>query len=101
MGGMGERRIPSAEAIEAQRLESTRPRMPHFPTEKERDIWLKSLPRGDRVICDVVCQPNAHGQRKGRRAYHAKRVVDRRIWAKLSDKQRGQWIERIRAEVVG
>lgn len=90
---------PSAEAIEAQRLERTRPRMPRFATEQERNIWLGGLPRGDRVICGVICVPNAHGRAKGRQSYHATRVVDRKIWAKLDNHQRGQWIERIRAEL--
>jgi hypothetical protein len=99
MGGSNYRAPPSAEAVEAQRLERTRPRMPHFATEREREIWRASLPRGDRIICEVVCQPNAHGLAKGRKPYYAMRVVDRKIWAKLDNNQRGQWIERIRAEV--
>jgi hypothetical protein len=100
MGGYnGKTLAQSVEAIEAARLEKTRGRMPKFDTERERDIWLASLPRGDRVICEVICTPNARGLAKGRKPYYAKRVVDRKIWAKLSPKERGQYIERVRAEV--
>lgn len=48
--------------------------------------WLRTAltPRGDRVIC---------------RDYRGgDRVADRKIWAKLTDEARGQWIERIRRE---
>jgi hypothetical protein len=48
--------------------------------------WLRTafMPFGDKIIC--------RDWRGGNRA------VCRKTWAKLNDTQRGQWIERIRAE---
>jgi hypothetical protein len=63
------------------------------------DPRFMQLNRGDKIICEVMCKPNARGLAKGRKPYRAFRVVDRRIWAKLDDRARGQWIDRIRAEV--
>lgn len=63
--------------------------------------YMASLPRGDKIICNVICVPTPRAKAKGRRPYHATRVVDRKIWAKLDNAARGRWIERIRAEVIG
>lgn len=95
----------SAEAIEARRLESTRPRDPRkrFPATEEGqaayDKWVASLPRGDRIICNVIVVPDK--RKPHRRPYHAVRVVDRKIWAKLDGPARQRYIERIREEVIG
>jgi hypothetical protein len=108
---------PTAEALEAQRLERTRPKPmmegrqfarwclnnPRRPKETEggyQNRYLASLPRGDsRVICNIVCVPTGKKAAKGRRPYHATRSVDRKVWAKLSADERSRYIDRIRAEV--
>lgn len=94
-----------AAATEARRLENTRPRDPRkrFPATEEGqaafDKWLASLPRGDRVICNVIVVPDK--RKPHRKPYHAVRVVDRKIWAKLDGPARQRYIERIREEVIG
>jgi DNA-binding PadR family transcriptional regulator len=90
---------------EAQRLERTRPKDPRkrFAATEEGqeafDRWLAGLPRGDRVICNVIVVPDP--KKPHRKRYHATRVVDRKIWAKLDGPARGRYIERIRQEVIG
>lgn len=116
MGPGGSYAPPIAEALEAQRLERTRPK----PTMESKRFarwcienplraketvdghfrrYMASLPYGDRVICNVVCVPTGPKAAKGRKPYHATRVVDRKIWAKLSAVERSRYIDRIRAEV--
>jgi polyphosphate kinase 2 (PPK2 family) len=64
-----------------------RSRNPIRPKESEHAYiqrYLATLPRGDKIICRDYRGGN--------------RVVDRRIWNKLTPAAQGQWIERIRAE---
>lgn len=105
-----------ASEAEARRLERTRPKHPaeskRFKrwgrsnplNEKETaeghlDRYMASLSRGDRIICNVICAPKARAAAKGRKPYHATRVVDRRIWAKLDGPARTRYIEAVRAEL--
>jgi hypothetical protein len=108
---------PTAEALEAQRLDRTRPKAmheskryarwalsnPRRPKETDTgyiDRYMATLPRGTtRVVCNIVCVPTGRKAAKGRKPYHATRVVDRRVWAKLDDAARGRWIDTIRREI--
>jgi hypothetical protein len=61
---------------------------------------MASLPRGTgRVLCNIVCVPIGKKAAKGRKPYHATRVVDKRIWAKLDGPARGRYIDTIRREI--
>lgn len=89
----------AAKVAEARRLEATRPKDPRarFLTNEAYDQWVASLPRGDRVLCTVIVVPDP--KKPHRKRYHAMRVVDRKIWAKLDGPARGRYIECIRQEV--
>lgn len=97
---------PTAKELEARRLERTRPKdaRSRFPAtdegQEDYERWLATLPRGDRIMCNVICVPTGAKAAKGRKSYHAVRVVDRKIWAKLDGHARSRWIDRVRAELA-
>jgi hypothetical protein len=69
----------AARVAEAQRLERTRPKDPRkrFAATEEGqeafDRWLAGLPRGDRVICNVICVPDPKKPQPQALSRHARR----------------------------